>query len=65
MSTRFNVCDTIGEEDGRFGIGVGEPCENDATHVFMEWCFCKDCYNRLMRHRTNRGWGKPRGEDKE
>lgn len=57
---RARDCDGIGAEDGRFGIGVGEPCENEATH-FLGWCnLCDECYKKLMIHRADRGWGKTR-----
>ncbi len=61
----MRVCDTVGAEDGAFGFGVGEPCENDATCKFAMWHLCKECYKRLMLHRNGRGWGKLHGWGKE
>lgn len=58
MRDRVRICSTIGAEGTRFGVGVGEQCENEATHwVGFAW-LCDACYKKLMLHRAGRGWGK-------
>ena len=58
---RARDCDGIGAEDGRFGIGVGEKCENEGTHAVGIWYLCDACYKKLLIHRSGNGWGKSRG----
>jgi hypothetical protein len=59
----MKICEGIGAEDGAFGLGIGEPCENDATRMYGLWHLCEECFKRLMRVRAGRGWGKNKGDE--
>jgi hypothetical protein len=53
-------CAGFGREGTLTGIGVGEPCENMATHWDI-FPLCDDCYNALRRF--NRSLRRKRDED--
>jgi hypothetical protein len=60
MRARIKICDTIGADGSRFGVGVGQQCENEAIWHLSFCDLCDDCYKILSLHRSRRGWGKRR-----